>query len=331
VRRITGCLPLAAALLVLAGCGDDSDGGSAAESTAPTAESSAEPEPSDEATAEATEEPVAEASCSTDDAPQVTVTDPGAEPHAVMELSPTAGQSVELDMRILTESAQTLDGVAQPAQQIPPMIFGLAVTIDEVTDGEISMTVVYDRAEFESDDPQLQAAMESMVGLTSTVTTDRSGVFIDGGIDTTGVDPALAAAIGQMGAQLEQLAVPLPTDPVGVGATWDVATAIDSNGVVFCNTTTYRLAEFDGDAYTFETEVTQLAEPTTLEQGTATIEVIEGTGTGSGTSSGSLSFPMAVASTSSGSNTIQLRVEDGSDQGEVGTDVSVEMQLTPRQ
>ncbi|TDC50839.1 hypothetical protein E1212_13910 [Jiangella ureilytica] len=329
MRRITGCLPLAAVLLVLAGCGDDSDGGSAAETSEPTAEASEQPGP----TQEPTEEPAADddASCAADGPPQVTVTDPGAEPRSVMELSPTAGDTVELDMRILSESTQTLDGEAQPPQQIPPMIFGLAVTVDEVTDEQISMSVVYDRAEFESDDPQLQATMESMVGLTSTVTTNRSGVFIDGTIDTTGVDPALGAAIGQMGAQLEQLAMPLPTDPVGVGAVWDVTTAIDSNGVVFCSTTTYRLTEFDGDAYAFETEVTQQAQPTTLEQGTATIEVLEGTGTGSGTSSGSLSFPMAVSGSSTGSNSILLLVEDGSDQGEIGTDVSLEMQISARE
>ena len=329
MRRITGCLPLAAALLVLAGCGDDSDGGSAAETT-PTAEASEQPEPTDEPT----DEPVAddEASCSTDDPPQITVADPGAEPRSVMELSPTAGETVELDMTVHTETTQTLGGEAQPQQEIPAMIFGLAVTIDEVTDEQISMSVVYDRAEFDSDDPQLQAAMESMVGITSTLVTDRSGVFIDGNVDTASVDdPALAATIDQMGAQLEQLAFPLPTEPVGAGAVWDVATAIDSNGVVFCSTTTYRLTEFDGDAYAFETEVTQQAQPTTLEQGTATIEVLEGTGSGSGTSTGSLSFPMAVSASSTASNTMLLLVEDGSDQGEIGTDLTLEMQLTRRE
>lgn len=331
MRRITGCLPLAAALLVLAGCGDDSDGGSAAETTTPTAEASEEPEPTEEATDEPTADPADEESACTDGPPQVTLTEPGAEPRAPMELSPTAGDSVALDMRMASEASQTVDGEAQPNQPIPAMLMGFEATIDEVTDDEIAMSFVYDKAEFESDDPALAGALDSMVGLTGTITTTRNGAFVDGSVDTSGLDPMLAQATGQLDAQLEQLTQPLPTEPVGVGAVWTTTTAIDSNGVVFCSVATYRLTEFDGDSYALETEVAQQAEPTTIEDQSATIEVIEGSGSGSGTSAGSLTFPMAITGQSTASNSILLQVDDGTDQAEVGTEVSLEMQITPRE
>ena len=329
MRRITGCLPLAAALLVLAGCGDDSGGGSAAETTTPTAEASEEPEPTDEPT----DEPVAddEASCGTDGPPQVTVTDPGAEPRTLMELSPTAGDTVALDMRMASEAAQTLDGVPQQGQQIPPMLMGMELTVDEVTDDEVTVSLVYDKAEFESDDVALQRALESLVGVTGTVTTTRSGAFVDGSIDTSGLDPMMAQAIGQLDTQLEQLSMPLPAEPVGVGAVWTTTSEIDSSGVVFCNVATYRLTEFDGDAYTLETELEQQAEPTTIEDASGSIEVVDGSGSGTGTSRGSLAFPIAVDGSSTATTSILLRADDGTDQGEVGTEISLEMQISPRE
>lgn len=334
MRRITGCLPLAAALLVLAGCGDDSDGGSAAETTTPTAEASEE-SGSGEETAEATEEPaepVDEATaCGVDGAPQVTLTEPGAEPRAPMELAPTAGDSVALDMRMASQASQTIDGEAQPNQPIPAMLMGFEATVDEVTDDEIVMSFVYDKAEFESDDPAVSGALDSMVGLTGTITTTRNGVFVDGAVDTSGLDPMLAQAVGQLDAQLEQLTLPLPTEPVGVGAAWTTTTAIDSNGVVFCAVATYRLTEFDGNAYALETELTQQAEPTTIEDSTGSIEVVEGSGTGSGTSTGSLSFPVAVTGSSTSATHLVLRMDDDTNQGELVTEVALEMQISPRE
>jgi hypothetical protein len=329
VRRITGCLPLAAALLVLAGCGDDSGGASAAGSSTPTAEVSEEPEPTEEPTEEPADDE--QPSACGDGTPQVSVSDPGAEPRTLMELSPTVGDSVTLDMRVASTASISTDGGAPQSQAIPAMLMGFKATIDEVTDDQIAMSFVYDKAEFETDDPQFEGAMDAVIGLAGSITTTRSGVFVDGSIDTAGVDPMLAQSIAQLDAQLEQLTLPLPAEPVGGGAVWTTTTAVDVNGIVYCTATTYTLTEFDGDAYSLESEVTQEAEPTTLSDSTGTLEVIEGTGTGSGSSSGSLSFPITVNGTGTTSTHLEAALESGTEGGTLVTDISVELSISPRE
>ncbi|PZF79425.1 hypothetical protein [Jiangella anatolica] len=324
MRRITGCLPLAAALLVLAACGDDG-GGEAGSTTSATAE------PSSEASAEPTGEPAdAEPACAAGE-PELTVTEAGAEPLTVMELAPSAGDTVALDMRVSMEGTTAIDGGPPQSAPIPAMLMGFQATVDEVTDDEIAMSFVYDKAEMESEDPAVAQSLAPIVGMTGTITTTRNGAFVDGAVDTSGLSPELMQAMGELDAQLEQLTVPLPVDPVGVGAVWTVSTGIDVNGILYCSDVTYHLTEFDGDAYTLETEVTQEAQPTTIEDATGSLEVIEGTGSGSGTSSGSLSFPVAVSGASAITTHLALEMSNGTDGGELVTDLTLGLEISPRE
>ncbi len=329
MRRITGCLPLAAVLLVFAGCGDDSGGGSADDTAAPSAADSGEPE-ADEPDDAPAEEPVSDVACA-DGPPEAVVTDPGDEPRAPMEASPTAGDTTAVDMTMTTDSATTVDGEEVPAMPIPPLTMGMVVTIDAVTDDEITMTVVYDRVGFEGGDPAAQEVLDSVVGLTGTVTTTRSGAFVDGGFDASGLDPTLAPTIQQLESQLANISVPLPTEPVGIGATWDVATAVDSQGFTFCNTVSYTLTSFDGDAYELGVETAQRAEPATIEQDGASIELIEGSGSGSGTTAGRLSLPVAVTGSSDTTTSIEMAVDDGSTQQTLDMEMAIEMEISPRE
>lgn len=333
MRRITGCLPLAAVLLVLAGCGDDSGGGSADDTAAPSAADSGEPdadEPADEPADAPAEEPVSDVAC-TDGPPEAVVTDAGDEPRALMELAPTAGDTAAVDMRMVTTTTASVDGQDSPTMPSPPMIMGMVVTVDAVTDDEITMTVEYDRVEVEGGDASMQAILDSMIGITGTVTTTRSGAFVEGKIDTASVDPTIAPTMQQFESQLANLTVPLPTEPVGIGATWDVATAVDSQGFTFCNTFSYTLTSFDGDAYELSADVAQRAEPTTIEQGGATAELIEASGTGTGTSAGRLSFPVAISGSSDTNTSIEMAVDDGSTQQTLDMEMAIEMEISPRE
>ncbi|WP_116952645.1 DUF6263 family protein [Jiangella endophytica] len=327
MRRITGCLPLAAALLVLAGCGDDSGGGTADDTTAPSAASSGENE-ADET--ESADEPVADVACA-DGPPEATVTGAGDEPRTLMELAPTAGDSAAVDMRMTMGTEISVDGQEQPSTPTPPMVMGMALTIDDVTDDEITMTVTYDRVEVEGGDPATQGLLDTMVGVTGTVTTTRSGAFVDGAMDLTGLDPTLAATMQQLDSQLANLTVPLPTEPVGLGATWDVATAVDSQGFTFCNTFSYTLTSFDGDAYELAVEMVQQAEPTTIEQGGASVELVEASGSGSGTSAGRLSFPVALAGSSDTGTFIAMAAGDGTDEQTMELDMDIQMEISTRE
>ncbi|WP_053205259.1 hypothetical protein [Jiangella muralis] len=324
MRRITGCLPLAAALLVLAGCGDDSGGGSE-ETAAPSAAASDQTEPESEGEGEGEDEPVADVACA-DGPPEAVVTDAGDEPRALMELTPTAGDSAATTMTMTMASSSTVDGEELPAAPVPPMTMGMVITVEDVTDDEITMTVVYDSAEIEGGDPTAQGLLDSMVGLTATVTSTRSGAFIDGGYDTEGLDPSLAPLLEQFETQLASLTVPLPTEPVGVGATWDVATSADLLGGTFCNVYGYTLTSFDGDAYEMTAEISQQGQPGPLEMGGASAELEELTGSGSGTTAGRLTFPVAI----SGNSDITTSTVISADGQNLEQQSEVQMELSPR-
>ncbi|RIQ22879.1 hypothetical protein DY240_13210 [Jiangella rhizosphaerae] len=248
-----------------------------------------------------------------------------------MELSPTAGATTAIDMRMTVNSTMSLDGQEAPSTPTPTMIMGMTLTVDDVTDDEITMSVTYDRVEVEGGDPTLQGLLDSMVGITGTVTTTRSGAFVDGKMDTSGVDPTLAPTMQQIDSQLANLTVPLPTEPVGAGATWEVATALDSQGFAFCNTFSYTLTSFDGDAYELAVETVQHAEPTTIEQGGASVELIEGSGSGTGTTGGRLSFPIAVSGSTDSNTSIAMAVDDGSTEQTLEMDMAIQMELSPRE
>ncbi|AYY12144.1 hypothetical protein EF847_04910 [Actinobacteria bacterium YIM 96077] len=297
MRDITGYFSSAVLVLVLAACDDD---------PAVSADDCAGP-------------------------PEVTVTEPGAEPHEIMEHSPTAGDTATLDMRTTTEISAEVDGDRVPASPVPPMLLGMELTVDEVGDDEIAMSFVYDYGETPGGDPAVQRVLDSLVGVSGSVTTTRSGAFVDGGIDEGDLDPAMSEMVDQLEQQLAQLTIPLPAEPVGVGAAWEAASSVEIDGVTTCNFTTYRLAEFDGDDYELEVGIDQQIVPATVQEGSASVEIIEGEGHGTGRNGGSLSLPIAVSGTSEATTRMRMNVEQGGTEQEQELTVDVELEISPRE
>ncbi|MEJ7598042.1 MAG: hypothetical protein WKG01_09060 [Kofleriaceae bacterium] len=97
--------------------------------------------------------------------------------------------------------------------------------------------------------------------------------------------PALMQQITTMTQGLEQLAMPMPDQPVGVGAKWRSVKQLAQNGIDMTSTTTIDITAIEGDRVSFASS-TQLAGPDqTLKQGTrsVTIAKVGGNGGGSGT------------------------------------------------
>lgn len=57
------------------------------------------------------------------------------------------------------------------------------------------------------------------------------------------------------------LAVPLPAEPVGVGASWKVVMALRAGGAVVKQTTTYTLVAVDGDTWSIDMSSERIGEP----------------------------------------------------------------------
>lgn len=299
MRYLTTSASLAAVFLAAAACGDDSG-------------SLADP-----------------AECA--GTPEVSVNDAGAKPRRAMELSPTVGDSMALDMRMEMGIEASVDGETAPTQDVPPMHLGMLMTVEDVSEDEIEMSFVYDQARVEGGDPTLQDALSSIVDSSGTVVTTRKGVFVDGDFEAApGLDPALAATTDQLERQMADLTIPFPDEPVGPGAEWEVASSVELNGLSFCNFYTYRLVEFDGDSYEMEADMEQKPAGGTTETQGATIELVDGSGNASGTYSGSLSRPIAVSGSVEATSDMEMSVSQGGDEmtQEVGT--TIEVEISPR-
>jgi hypothetical protein len=295
VRRFIGFTSTCTLVLALAACGGDSDAVSIEDCDGP---------------------------------PQVTLNDAGAEPRELMELSPTPGSSMGLDIQMTMSVSTRLDGEERPLESGPPMRFGVEVVVENVTDDEIEMSFVYDNAEIDSE-VAMDDMLESFIGTSGTITTTRSGAFVDGGYTTDGMDPLLATMVDQLDQQMADMTIPFPEEPVGVGAEWDVVSSIEGGGAAFCNTASYVLTDFDGDAYELDTAVTQQAIPTTQESDIG-IDVVGGSGSFSGHSAGTLSLPIAVSATSTGTTSIEMKFEYDGNESVHEYETTIELETSPR-
>ncbi|NED96183.1 hypothetical protein G1H11_12770 [Phytoactinopolyspora alkaliphila] len=253
-----------------------------------------------------------------------------------MELAPEPGAKASLDMSMTMGFTIRIDGDSVPVAALPPMLMGMEITVDEVTDDAVAMSFVYDKAEAGSGGPvmsgmqEVQEMLDTLVGVSGTITTTRSGAYIDGAVDLAGLDPAMSGAMDQLEQQLADLAVPLPTEPVGVDAEWEVVSSIESGGITFCNVASYTLAEFDGDSYELDVEVTQNAIPAEFTEGGVPIELKAGTGSLNGRSGGSLSLPVAVSATTEGTSTMTMEVDQHGSTVTQEVVVDVEVEISPR-
>lgn len=298
MRRFTALC--AATALVLTGCGTD---GTTADDPAATAA------PTDAATERETD-PAVQFTESAMAGPTVEVLDVGAEPRYPMRLDPQEGQEAVLQMRMDMAMEMTVDGEPEPTGELPSTIMTMHALVDQVTDDTIRTVVTYRAAELDGQDPGgVQELLDTLEGLSGTVTTTRTGAFVEGGFTTTGIHPFLQEMVQSFDQQLSSLAIPMPEDDLGVGARWRVTTSFELGGLVIQMEADYHLAAFDGVSYQLEMALTQALVPGTIEGGA---RMLDGGGSGSGTVSGRLDFPFAFDGSSSVDTTMLFEV-DGPD------------------
>lgn len=264
--------------------------------------------------------------------PAVEVLDAGDEPRQELTLDVDAGDEVTTTLSFEFSSSGTIDGSPLPAQDIPRYSTEFTTIVDEVTDEEIVTSFSYGDVEVETGggaDPavvaQLESALSSLEGTGGSLTQTPNGALIDGTIDQAeGLDPAIEGVLSQTNEQLRSLTVPFPEEPVGIGATWEAETSFDIAGVTANQTTTYALAELNGDQYTLRATVEQTLEPGEIGGGG---EIIDSNTTGTASLQGSLTslLPDRSDGTTSVSVTSEVPGPDGETQEVVQ---EIEIQLT---
>lgn len=198
---------------------------------------------------------------------RVEVLDAGAAPLRPLRLTFTAGQQVTTTSTFDLDASQ--DGGRVEVVDAPAVVQRSTLRVDAVAPGGASATVTVviedlhtSRADNDLSDAEAAALDERLgrvEGLRGTGTLTADGRFED--LTYTpppGGDAGAEEDARQAAEQVRSLSVPLPTEPVGVGARWRVITTTESGDVEVRQEATYRLTAADGPVIRYTADLVQV-------------------------------------------------------------------------
>jgi hypothetical protein len=177
---------------------------------------------------------------------------------------------------------------------LPSMTTSMVVAIEDVNLASQAMTMhttivdatAHDREGSTIPAQTLTAALDTMKGLALETTLSPLGRVTKGEVQggkqlSEDVNKQLSAVM----TTIEQVVMPLPMEPVGVGAVWRVSRDIEQNGMKMTAVNTMLITALDGDKMTYTIDTTVHGADQSVHQGDQTLELkdITGTGTGKGT------------------------------------------------
>lgn len=204
----------------------------------------------------------------------VTLLEPGAEPREALRFRPEAGTMSTAAMSMRMSVRQQLSGMQMPETKIPSsnIVIDLAVT-DVEDDGDIHYTMKVTKVDVADEPgvmPQVSAAMRQslagLVGLEGSFVMDDRGLVKQADFHAQpGMNAAAQQQLGSIRESIRQMSVPLPEQPIGIGAKWQTETLTNPSGFDLKQKTTYELVSRDGNAMTLNAEIEQTADPQELE------------------------------------------------------------------
>ena len=210
----------------------------------------------------------------------------GAEPTRLLRYHLTKGATSKLEL------AMDLDlDAGGRGGKLPTLVMNLDIAVLDVlpnNDSKIKTTVVSARVLEREGSAVPIAAVAQMTqmlnGITYTATLSADGVLRDAKV-VAGNAPGMEKQISELTQGLEQVAIRMPANPVGVGAKWSSRKESTRNDLTMTTVTMIQITAIDGDKVTFTSSSTVTApDQTVAENGmSASIKDIGGGGGGQGT------------------------------------------------
>lgn len=256
------------------------------------------------------------------DAPEVEVTDLGAEPRRSLQIEVEKGQveSTSMTMR----QTQTFGG--GPPTEVPPMTLSYTTEVLDAGAERVDTEIVYQGASVKKQgaDPamvsQLEAALEPIVGLTmhSAFTTQGANVETTMNLPDD-LSPMMDSVFRQFADQASSLMVPWPAEEVGVGASWTATSVLEFNGIEIQQVASYSLDALEGDDYRVSVDLEQTYEPGPAEG----FDLESGAGEGHGVIQGSTGYLVPRKSSVTSSN--EIVGDAGGETAQIGTKMEMEL------
>ena len=210
---------------------------------------------------------------------------------------------------------------------MPTIMTTFDVACEDVTpDGSMKLrakvldATAHERADSAVAPAAIATVLEPLKGTTFTITLSPDGhvsaptfeTAPDGSGSSGSASAALTEQLQALGASFQQLAMPLPTAPIGVGAEWKTTRNIQQNGMALTSVTTLDVTSLDAATvgFTLASEI-HGGDQTVTQAGMAVeLKDVGGSATGKGTidlakgtTTGELHFDLRSQMTAAGSST----------------------------
>lgn len=227
----------------------------------------------------------------------VTFNDPGAEPRTLLryDLAAIGEQRVQMDVDTSMSVGMGAMGGAMMSQVLPTIRTTMQADAAELLpDG--TARVAYQFGEFElvpgreGVDPMMENVLRSSLSAVGTMrgvmVMDDTGRVLSNEYDLSELDDATRQQVESTLQSFEQSVMPLPPEPVGVGASWTSTMQVSAGGMSLDQVSTYELIELGDGQVSVRVSVVQTAEQQSLQAPGlppgATAELISFASTGGG-------------------------------------------------
>ena len=226
----------------------------------------------------------------------IAVTSTGAAPRRALRYVVPAGYRGHMNMD-MTMSLAMRSGGGQviPAMQVPTVRVGADTAVTGVSaTGDITFTIAFTGMALQSTagvDPTalgpFRAVSDELKNVKGTATISSRGVTRSLQMDTSQASsPQIGQMMDSVKTSVAGISMPLPEEPVGVGAHWEVRQAMGSTGMALFQKVECELAALDAGSATLTLKIEQTApaqpmrNPSLPPGADLSIESITGAGTG---------------------------------------------------
>ncbi|PKN56016.1 MAG: hypothetical protein CVU56_18250 [Deltaproteobacteria bacterium HGW-Deltaproteobacteria-14] len=203
------------------------------------------------------------------------------------------GATERLSMVLDTKMDIRAGGQAMPMNISMTMdMDGRVLDVKEDGSSVVSMTVTDASMKMPGMDGAGAADMvrDMLKGMTIEATMDPRGAMT--GTKVSGGNELMKQLGGQMDDSLDQMAIPFPEEPVGVGAKWRALTQQESNGMKVRMMATYELEKLDGTMGEVTMTIKQFADAQTMKMNGVDADLKSLTSAGTGSMSFDLTRPI---------------------------------------
>ncbi len=274
--------------------------------------------------------------------PTVTLVDAGSDPKRALRLKPKAGDTQAASMVMNMDMKMGMGGQKMP-MKLPGMKMNMSVKVDSVNKaGDATYGFKLDSVDVvarDGVDPGVVTAMKQgingLVGMAGKATVTSRGYATAGELQMpAGANPQMKQMVDSFKQSMDQMSIPLPEEPVGVGAKWKVVQAIDQNGMKIAQTATFEVVKIDGDKVDTKFSLAQTAAPQKIDSkdmpagADARLKSLKGSGTG--TTTFNLAKVMPEASDMTVKSSVSMSMKMGNQEQAMDMDMDVQMIMTSK-